>query len=330
MSETVFRLAQPQEAQTIIDFVNTHFDWKLPLINRREYFDFYYLPTANALQFAVAEQAGEYLAVAGYIRASKETQSDIWVSVWVAKKGSNGVGLELMNALPGLTGAKVVACNNIRHKTMALYHFLGWSAERLPHYYRLNGQVSYRLAQVQDATILPVAGDLGLEPVSSPNQLEELGLPATPHTPRKDTWYLCRRYFAFPHQSYQVYAARQEGKLLAYVVLRLADSGQGTALRMVDFIGADEILPRLGKALDSLLVESGAEYLDCYCAGIPEEIFTQAGFSPRREDCPNILPNYLNPPLLENTEYYYFTNQPEQFVLFKADGDQDRPNLPAK
>ena len=30
----------------------------------------------------------------------------------------------------------------------------------------------------------------------------------------------------------------------------------------------------------------------------------------------------------QNTEYYYFTNQPDGFVLFKADGDQDRPNLP--
>ena len=40
-----------------------------------------------------------------------------------------------------------------------------------------------------------------------------------------------------------------------------------------------------------------------------------------------IIPNYLTPPVHENTEYYYFTNKPESFVLFKADGDQDRPNL---
>ena len=39
------------------------------------------------------------------------------------------------------------------------------------------------------------------------------------------------------------------------------------------------------------------------------------------------LKNYLTPPVHENTEYYYFTNKPESFVLFKADGDQDRPNL---
>ena len=40
-----------------------------------------------------------------------------------------------------------------------------------------------------------------------------------------------------------------------------------------------------------------------------------------------ILLMYVTPPVHENTEYYYFTNKPESFVLFKADGDQDRPNL---
>ena len=49
--------------------------------------------------------------------------------------------------------------------------------------------------------------------------------------------------------------------------------------------------------------------------------------TPRLEGDGSVIPNYLTPPLLENTEYYYFTNKPENFVLFKADGDQDRPNL---
>ena len=53
-----------------------------------------------------------------------------------------------------------------------------------------------------------------------------------------------------------------------------------------------------------------------------------AGLTERCEDDGVIIPNYLTPPLRQNTEYYYFTNQPDGFVLFKADGDQDRPNLP--
>ena len=47
------------------------------------------------------------------------------LGIWVAEKGHNGVGLELMNALPELTHARVLACNNIRAATCALYHFFG-------------------------------------------------------------------------------------------------------------------------------------------------------------------------------------------------------------
>ena len=53
-------------------------------------------------QFAVAEEDGRYVSAAGYILANTRRKPDIWVSVWVAAKGHNGVGLELMNALPGL------------------------------------------------------------------------------------------------------------------------------------------------------------------------------------------------------------------------------------
>lgn len=328
MSALVLRLARPDEGERVVAFVNDHFDWKLPLVNREEYFTFYYR-SGEQLQFALAEEDGRLVAVAGYIRAANAPGADVWVSVWVAAKGRNGVGLELMDALPRLTGAGVVACNNIRPRTMAFYRFLGWHAGRVGHFYRLAGLSEYRLARVSDATVLPAGGDLALEPVASAGALAALGMPDSPHTPRKDVWYMQRRYFAFPHLTYQVYAAREAGRLLAYLVCRVVDSGQGKALRIADFVGDVSLLPRLGGAIDRLLKASGAEYAECYCAGVEPAVLAAAGFSERKEGDGNILPNYLQPPLFENTEYYYFTSDPARFVLFKADGDQDRPNLPA-
>ncbi len=339
-----FRLAEYAERQKIIDFINTNFDWKLPLVNRPEWFEYYYC--GARLQFALAERDGRLLAAAGYILANGSAAPDLWVSVWVAVRGENGVGLELMNALPGLVGARVVACNNIRANTCPFYRFLGWQAGRLPHYYRLAPRASaadYRLAQPAvpagaDAAqyrpeILPAGGDLTLDRVSGTVRLEALGLPPTPHTPRKDMGYLMRRYFSFPHLSYNVWSVHADGRLAAYLVTRTVMSGEQAdlpVLRIVDFIGEDSILPRIGGAIDALLQQTGAEYADCYCAGIPAEIFAAAGFAERREGDGTVIPNYLTPPLRENTEYYYFVNQPEGFVLFKADGDQDRPNLPAE
>ena len=105
------------------------------------------------------------------------------------------------------------------------------------------------------------------------------------------------------------------------------EHGEIPVLRIVDYIGDPELLPELGAALDALLKETGAEYADCYNVGIRPELWAEAGFRERTPEDPSVIPNYLTPPLYENTEYYYFTNKPEGFVLFKADGDQDRPNL---
>ena len=139
-----------------------------------------------------------------------------------------------------------------------------------------------------------------------------------------------RRYFAFPHLQYDVWCARENGALLGYLVTRTVASGEYgeiPVLRLVDFVGEDCVLPRLGTAIDRLLHREKAEYAECYNAGIPAAIWAEAGFSQRLPGDGNIIPNYLTPPLYDNTEYYYFTNQPEGFTMFKADGDQDRPNL---
>ena len=304
MSETTFRLARLGEDAAIIDFINENFDMRLPLLNRPELYHHYYAGRGGIPQFAVAEEDGQYVSAAGYILANTKRRPDVWVSVWVAVKGHNGVGLELMNALPGLLNADVVACNNIRPNTCTFYQFLGWQAERLPHYYRLGRRRAYYLAKPLRYSLPPVQRELGLAKVESAADLLPLGMPATPHTPRKDMWYMMRRYFHYPHFKYDVWAACENGKLLAYVVTRTVtaeETGCAAVVRLVDFIGEDTVLPRLGAALDAILNHAGAEYMDCYNAGIPANVWLAAGFTERVEGDGCIIPNYLTPPLHENT-----------------------------
>ena len=94
MSAPALRLARPDEQGRVLAFINEHFDWRLPVVNRPEWFRFYF-QSGDALQFALAEQKGKLAAVAGYILASRGPCPDVWVSVWVARKGCNGAGLEL-------------------------------------------------------------------------------------------------------------------------------------------------------------------------------------------------------------------------------------------
>ena len=186
MSEVTFRLARLGEDQAIIDFINANFDMRLPLINRPELYHHYYAGRGGIPQFAVAEDGGKYVSAAGYILANTNRRPDVWVSVWVAVKGRNGVGLELMNALPDLLHANVLACNNIRPTPAAFYQFLGWKAERLPHYYRLGRRKDYQLAKPLRC-MLPGPARFRAGKSEDAADLIPLGMPATPHTPVKDT-----------------------------------------------------------------------------------------------------------------------------------------------
>lgn len=315
------RLAEPAEREAVVRFLDEHWGAKHPLVHLPDFFTFYY-DHGDGLQFAFAEDETGPVAVVGYILANRAPRPDIWVSIWCAKKKHNGAGLELMAALPGLTGARVMACNNIRPKTMAFYEFLGYTAARLPHYYRLADRPAYRVARVAEKVFLPVPQGPALRRVPDEAALAQAYRPVETLRPCKDVWYLSRRYFHYPRQRYDVW--QLDGALL---VTRTAQLEDARVLRIVDYVGRPEAFPALGPGIDRLLRETGAEYADCYCAGIPTAVMAAAGFAERGADCPNIIPNYLDPPLIENTEYYYFTSDPENFMMFKADGDQDRPNL---
>ena len=330
-SPLTFRLARPDEGPAVAAFLDAHWGEKHPLVHLPDFFDFYYRPFGpdGPLQFAFAEQDGAPVAIVGYIRANALETPDIWVSIWCAVKGHNGSGLELMAALPGLTNARVMACNNIRPRTMAFYTFLGYTAERLPHYYRLADKASYAAAFAWPAGIsLPAGGSAVLRLLPDEDALRKCGYTPDPaRRPYKDLWYSGVAVFPLPAPAGTMRAVEECGAVQALLATRCILSKRQCACCASDYTGVPEAFSRLGAAVSRLMADCGAEYADCYCWGIPAQTMAEAGFCARTEDDLNIIPNYLTPPLCENTEYYFFTSEPAAFTMFKADGDQDRPNI---
>lgn len=94
--------------------------------------------------------------------------------------------------------------------------------------------------------------------------------------PFKDYWYLSRRYFAYPFQSYDVWASETGGHLLC---TRTVPVNGTNVLRVVDYVGEPGQFWLLGRAIDGLLRGAEAEYAECYCAGVGRpECMEQAGF----------------------------------------------------
>lgn len=332
--QLVFRLAEKRDKPALLSFMDENWGEKHPLLHDEKFFHFYY-ETGPGLNFALAETPdGDIKAAAGFIPCN-QAGGDIWISLWCSKKekGAQGAGLQLMGRMPQLTGANVVSCNNIRPETIPFYEFLGYTAGRIGHYYRMNptlGAENVRLA-VSPRPPLPTGGGAVLIPCATEAQLSAFAIPQTLR-PHKDLWYLRRRYFHYPYENgYQLYFGQKTaggGPIFLLVVQKVpVPEAQSCVLRVVDYLGAPEDFTLLGQAFDLLMLNAGAEYLDCYAYGMPEDVMARAGLSARLPGDGAVIPNYLSPPLQENTEYYCFTSQAQNFLLFKADGDQNRPSL---
>ena len=146
-------------------------------------------------------------------------------------------------------------------------------------------------------------------------------------TPYKDNDYINHRYFKYPTQKYEVYGGMLDGVCrLVFCVKRMVVNSS-IVLRITDIIGTHSLIPQFGNALDNLLLHADVEYIDCYCFGVDAETMERSGFLERSEDDEAIIPHYLSPPLIENIEFYGFTQSLEGFNMFLSDGDNDRPNL---
>lgn len=330
-SEYTFRLAVEADRAAIITFMNDHWGELHPIVNLPDFFAYYYDSGNGSLRFALAEQNGKLAAIAGFTPASQAEFPDIWVSLWVADKTAKGSGLELMAALPKLTGCRTLACNNIRPETRPFYEFLGYTTGRVGHFYRLADLPHYAVANIQHKNIPPVSGNATLQLLPTSAALRQSGfVPPADANPYKDMWHIERRYYAYPRQQHEVYGVILPGNAspAALLATRTIAVEEACVLRISDFIGNPSLLPQVGAAIAYLMEEKHAEYAELYCAGIDAQTLHGAGFVERLEEDENILPNYLTPPLYKNIDFYYFTSEPQNFTLFKADGDQDRPHTP--
>lgn len=331
MSRYEIRHATPADAAAITRFMNENWGSEHPLINNPVFFQHYYMPNPGTLQFCIAQDGAGIAALCGYIRAGMQENASVWVSIWCARGDARGAGLELMGGMPALTGCDCLACNNIRENTMPFYTFLGYTALRLPHFYRLAPKDEYTVASVKTVPSQTLqTGGPRLVLIENFAQLSGHFTPPQGHYPQKDLWYINRRYFEypFPQQEYLVYGVPSgEGNFSALVVMRCVNVERVNVLRLVDYIGTAEVFATLGDGIGDVMRHYAAEYVDCYCYGISPAAFAAAGFAEREAGSENIIPNYLTPILRENTEYNFFTSRAENFTMFKADGDQDRPNL---
>lgn len=323
------RQAHYDEIDEIRDFIDKYWKKGHILSKNRELFEYEYVIDGK-VNFYIAKNkfTGELESIQGFAYASQnKNKRDIWGSMSKTRTDHPNMPFlnrELIIRLIENMKARYEVGVGVNPRTMLVLSQLdGYYCHKMNHYYRLADKNDYKIAQIQNKTIINKDNSIvQIQPkiVKTIDELKRIFDFETVNEciPYKDEWYINHRFFKYPFYHYMVYSVEQ-----AFFVIREQESGGEKILRIMDYIGKHSSFGKLYDFFTELL--KNYEYVDFYNYGFEDEYLKQAGFVNKEKTPENIIPNYFSPFVQENIDIYVHS-QSENTLYFKADADQDRPN----
>lgn len=329
----MIQFATIHDVEDIMGFIDLHWQKGHILGRNKELFLAMHQTSETEISYVIhrAEEGNQIDAVLGFIPYSDDV-CDVMGVIWLSKNLSEGnIGFRMWLHLKECSRVRISGTVGNNKKVVGIYKAMGFHTGFLTQWYRLGELSSYFIADVQDKS-RPEPQEEQQYPLVKLENIDAFTQAVDPSVyekrerkPYKSLNYISRRYFDFPIYTYEVYGVQTSDTVYSSVlVLRKEIYKTRCVLRFVDCLGDVTLIKNCTQALDMLLAQCGGEYIDMYCVGLDEGTLTMAGWR-KVQESGNIIPNYFNPFVRENIEIRYCTTD-RDIVLFKGDGDQDRPS----
>ena len=330
------RLASTGDIPMIMKFIDMYWKKGHIIATSRELFEYEYVHGEEVdFILAIKRETATLEAIFGFIRCTCKRDGDIWGSMWmVNEKGNNMslLGVEVAKRVYSLTGCRTYIGNGANPKTTVPIRrvYFRDKVVRMKQFYWLNPNVKkYKVALINEPWIPEKDRNAPIHHLKKYNTCTDLcnefDLEAVEGIPHKDEWYIDHRYFKHPIYHYDVYGICDEETIRALLVTGEIFVNGVYILRIVDYVGDHIMVSGIYDEIDLLVKKYGYEYVDFFEYGIPDEYLNKAGFRDRN-DFNNIIPNYFEPFVQENIDIWAHYKK-DGTTFFKADGDQDRPNI---
>ncbi|MEM7227559.1 MAG: hypothetical protein AAF432_01965 [Planctomycetota bacterium] len=346
MSRAIVRRATMDDIERVMSFIHHHWRADHILSRDRTLVEFQHVhPDTGDVDIVIAERPGDtdLIGMLGFIRSSRydpalRDQDAVFLALWNVRPDANEgpLGLRLHHHVASLTSDCAHAVNGINDAVAPIYAAMGYTVTALTHVAMVNTAIKstmLREGHVETPDSLTPSERATLHAVTC-DELRDIASPLSStmqHSqPARSAVYFAERYGAHPTYRYEILRAVVQDEDRALMAIREDRHGGATALRLVDFRGDVSCLPAIAPALQSIIRERNAEYLDAYAVGIDDATWQAAGFHIVDPDGPLIVPNYFSPFERRNVSItcaYMPADKP--WLIMKADGDQDRPNVPA-
>lgn len=329
------RLARKDEYPALRSFLADNWGENHILVKSKEIFDFQYLEGDEYnIVVAVNKENGVFDAFWGIITTSKYDpvlleNGDSWGALVkirpdVHNDEIGGIAMKMLRWIIKEPRFCHFNHNGLGPKGRVFLMPYCASSGPMRQYYIANKKVTdFKVAH------LPQFGEYELtENVVRRVELEDLSeLPPSSYKPEKSLTFIMNRYVKHPVYHYFAWEVEVEGVVKSVWILRkITLPGLGSVLRVVDAIGDLDGIGCIGNQIQSLLEAEGVEYVDFLNFGISPDTFKQMGFEELDVEGSTIIPNYFEPFEKKNVAIISGLDSDHGYVIFKGDGDQDRPN----
>jgi len=287
----------------------------------------------NGYNFVISKNNyDEITGILGFIPLSKfdenlKNTTDIWLAIWKVdeEKAEPGIGFALLKWLEKQIQPKSIGSIGINTEVKRIYDILGYNTGVLKQYFILNPSLpNYKIANI-------IKEQTPISKLSSTSLVQEITIDDLEHlncsfNPAKSGRYIKNRYLNHPYYKYLLLGAYDKNVLKVVFIIRKVVINERSCLRIVDIQGEPTKLNSMYESFISILQNHDSEYIDCLNHGLSEKLFFQWGFKLRNSE--TIIPNYFEPFLQENIDILFaYKSKTPNYVVFKGDSDQDRPNI---
>jgi len=333
------RFCRADEQARLIAFIDTH--WKKDHIFTKDtaLLDWqHYDPAAKRYNFVVAynKETMEFDALLGFIPSSQfdpalSSHREVWLAIWKIKEemAEKVSGLQLLFFLKTTLKPLLICSIGITENVKGIYDALRYKQGMLSHYY------------IPAKVYTPVISDIVSPLPSIPSSNSTLHVKKVPFDsyrtviekmledadfPVHKSWeYLSTKYIAHPVYDYFLLGIFDGDTPLSFCIARQIHVEGSSCIRIVDYFGP---FPdrSLYHTMQTLLQESGAEYIDFLCHLSDFTPLERMGFV--KKETEDIIPEYFEPFMKKNVPIYFaYHSKAKEVRIFKADSDQDRPSL---
>lgn len=323
-----------------MSFINSHWQKGHVLATSKELMEWQHASVDESYDYLIAGDAHRLWGVLGYISSrrfdpSLSDRNVIWLALWkVADGAPTGLGLRMLNALSKLEPHVALAVNGINLSIAPLYKALKYEVVELRQYFVANQNCRMSIASAPTGYCWPTPSLIGNKwQEMTAEDLLRLNVSAFESNviAQKTPTYFAKRFFGHPIYQYRVFLLPGAEGDMALIATRIVEHEGARALRIVDFTGNPAALYQAGGGLAAHLEESDAQYADFWAYGMDERAIRATGMLPVDPSGSIVIPNYFEPFQACNGRILSAIRQvnAESYtpMIFRADGDQDRPNL---